>query len=90
MPVVESQVQSEFDLMREQLSGVEQYAMRYLEAERADVATEELRVAEVCPHGPTLFHCNISNLSLSSSFHLSPLSTSLCRRIFSWPRRTGS
>ena len=45
---VESQVQSEFDRLQEELSGVEQYAMRYLEAERAHVTSQELRQAEVC------------------------------------------
>jgi superfamily II DNA/RNA helicase len=43
---VESQVQSEFDRLQEELSGVEQYAMRYLEAERAHVTSQELRQAE--------------------------------------------
>jgi hypothetical protein len=42
----ESQVQSEFALLHEQLSGVEQYAMRYLEAERAHITSQELRLAE--------------------------------------------
>ena len=43
----ESQVQSEFAQLQEQLSGVEQYAMRYLEAERAHIISQELRLAEV-------------------------------------------
>ena len=44
---VESQVQSEFARLQEQLSGVEQYAVRYLEAERAHIMSHELRLAEV-------------------------------------------
>ena len=66
--VGESQVQSEFASLQEQLSGVEQYAMRYLEAERAHITDMELRQAEVC-------------LSLSLSFSLSlSLSLSLLSR----------
>ena len=48
----ESQVQSEFAQLQEQLSGVEQYAMRYLEAERAHIISQELQMAEVCLHHP--------------------------------------
>ena len=44
---VESQVQSEFDRLQEELSGVEQYAVRYLESERAHITSQELRLAEV-------------------------------------------
>jgi E1A-binding protein p400 len=44
--VAESQVQSEFAKLQEELSGVEQYAMRYLEAERAHIISQELRMAE--------------------------------------------
>ncbi|CAI8023442.1 Helicase domino [Geodia barretti] len=43
---VESQVQSEFDRLQEELSGVEQYAVRYLESERAHITSQELRLAE--------------------------------------------
>ena len=48
--MAESQVECEFALLQEQLSGVEQYAMRYLELERADITSEELRIAEVGLH----------------------------------------
>lgn len=46
----ESQVQSEFAQLQEQLSGVEQYAVRYLEAERAHITSQELQMAEVGVH----------------------------------------
>ena len=54
----ESQVQSEFDRLQEELSGVEQYAMRYLESERAHITSQELRLAEVCllPFSPSNSH----------------------------------
>ena len=61
----ESQVQSEFALLHEQLSGVEQYAMRYLEAERAHITSQELRLAEVCLH---TFPCDLSLPSTSLHF----------------------
>ena len=37
----------EFARIEDQLSGVERYAMRFLEAENAEFAAEQLRIAEV-------------------------------------------
>ncbi len=42
-----SKVLTEFVTIEHQLSGVERYAMRYLEEENADVAAEQLKLAEV-------------------------------------------
>lgn len=55
---VDSQVQSEFARLQEQLSGVEQYAMRYLESERAHIISQELRLAQVHTHTHT--HCHVT------------------------------
>ena len=38
---------SEFAIIEEQLNAVEKYAMYFLEEETAEVATEQLRLAEV-------------------------------------------
>ena len=37
----------EFARIEDQLNGVERYAMRFLEAENAEFAAEQLRIAEV-------------------------------------------
>ena len=42
-----SRAVQEFAQLEEQLSGVERYAMKFLEVENADVAAERLRQAEV-------------------------------------------
>ena len=42
-----SRVLAEFSRIEEQLSGVERYAMNYLEEQNADFAAEQLRIAEV-------------------------------------------
>ena len=71
---VESQVQSEFALLHDQLSGVEQYAMRYLETERVHIS-QELRLAEVGKtYSPSLL--STSPIVSVSLFLLSPLSLS--------------
>ena len=61
-----SQVQSEFDRLQEELSGVEQYAMRYLEAERAHITSQELRLAEVCVLYCTQGKHSLLNILISS------------------------
>ena len=40
-------VLAEFARIEEQLNGVERYAMNFLEAENAEFAAEQLRIAEV-------------------------------------------
>ena len=53
-PLQEKQVESEskalsaFARIEIQLSGIERYAMKFLEEETADLAAEQLRIAEVC------------------------------------------
>jgi hypothetical protein len=42
-----SKVLTEFVTIEHQLSGIERYAMRYLEEENADIAAEQLKLAEV-------------------------------------------
>ena len=42
-----SKVMSEFAEVEDQLSGVERYAMRYLEETNAEFAAEQLKIAEV-------------------------------------------
>ena len=42
-----SKVLTEFATIEHQLSGVERYAMRYLEEENAEIAAEQLKLAEV-------------------------------------------
>ena len=37
----------EFASLEEQLSGVERYAMKFIETENADIAEQQLRQAEV-------------------------------------------
>ena len=46
-PESNSKVLTEFASIEHQLSGVERYAMRYLEEQNADVAAEQLKLAEV-------------------------------------------
>ena len=48
-------MKGEFEALQDQLSGVEQYAMRYLEAERAHINSQELRLAEVSSLSHPLF-----------------------------------
>ena len=43
----ESKALAEFSQLEEQLSGVELYIMRYIEAENAEFTAEQLRIAEV-------------------------------------------
>lgn len=43
----DSKVLTEFAAIEHQLSGIERYAMRYLEEENADIAAEQLKIAEV-------------------------------------------
>ena len=43
-----SRAVQEFSQLEDQLSGVERYAMKFLEAENAEKADERLRQAEVC------------------------------------------
>ena len=45
---VVSRAVQEFSQLEDQLSGVERYAMKFLEAENAEKADERLRQAEVC------------------------------------------
>ena len=40
-------VLTEFAAIEHQLSGIERYAMRYLEEENAEIAAEQLKLAEV-------------------------------------------
>ena len=42
-----SKVLTEFAAIEHQLSGIERYAMRYLEEENAEIAAEQLKIAEV-------------------------------------------
>ena len=42
-----SKVLTEFATIEHQLSGIERYAMRYLEEENAEIAAEQLKLAEV-------------------------------------------
>ena len=44
----ESKALSAFARIEIQLSGIERYAMKFLEEETADLAAEQLRIAEVC------------------------------------------
>lgn len=48
----------EFARLEEQLSGVERYAMKFLEAENAEFAAQQLRVAEVHIHVHTVTACS--------------------------------
>lgn len=43
-----SKAMNEFTEVESQLSGVERYAMRYLEEANAEFAAEQLKIAEVC------------------------------------------
>ena len=43
----ESQVLHKFSVLEEQLSGIERYVMRFLEAENSEIAALQLRQAEV-------------------------------------------
>ena len=43
----ESQVLRKFSVLEEQLSGIERYVMRFLEAENSEIAALQLRQAEV-------------------------------------------
>ncbi len=44
----------EFAHLEEQLNGVERYAMKFLEAENAEFAAQQLRIAEVLVYYITL------------------------------------
>lgn len=46
-PDCNSKAVTEFAAIEQQLSGIERYAMRYLEEENADIAAEQLKLAEV-------------------------------------------
>ena len=46
-----SKALSEFATIEYQLSGVERYAMRYLEEKNAEAAAEQLKMAEVSNYG---------------------------------------
>lgn len=50
----DSKVLSEFAAIEHQLSGIERYAMRYLEEETAEIATEQLKMAEVSNYNSLL------------------------------------
>ena len=43
----ESQILHKFSVLEEQLSGIERYVMRFLEAENSEIAALQLRQAEV-------------------------------------------
>ena len=60
-----SRAVQELSQLEEQLSGVERYAMKFLEAENAEIADERLRQAEV--RRDVSLQCVRSDCSLSLS-----------------------